>query len=46
MGHIVLIHYSGILYHYVEFDTCIINMLEKLLGVGSYGGYIGHLICS
>jgi hypothetical protein len=21
-------------------------MLEKLLGVGSFGGYIGHLICS
>jgi hypothetical protein len=34
----------GILQHYVEFDTHTIIMLEKLLGVGSFGGSIGHLI--
>jgi len=33
----------GILQHYTKFDTCTITSLEKLLGVGFYGGYINHL---
>jgi hypothetical protein len=33
----------GILQHYVEFDIHTIVMLEKLLGVGSFGGSTGHL---
>jgi hypothetical protein len=32
-----------ILQHYVEFNIRTIITLEKLLGVGSFGGYIGHL---
>jgi len=35
----------GILQHYTKFDTCTITSLEKLLGAGSYGGYINHLTC-
>jgi hypothetical protein len=35
----------GILQHYVEFNTCTIVTLEKLFGVKSFGGYIGHLVC-
>jgi hypothetical protein len=34
----------GILHHYVEFNTCTITTLEKLLGVGSFDGSISHLI--
>jgi hypothetical protein len=33
----------SILQHYVEFDIRTIVMLEKLLGVRSFGGSIGHL---
>jgi hypothetical protein len=37
----------GILQHYVEFDTHTIVTLEKLLNVGSFGGFINNLIrCS
>jgi hypothetical protein len=35
----------GILQHYVNFDTCIITMLEKLLGVRFFGGFIDHQTC-
>jgi len=35
----------GILHHYVEFNTCTITTLEKLLGVGSFDGFISHLVC-
>jgi hypothetical protein len=31
------------LQHYDEFDICIITMLEKLLSVRYFGGFIGHL---
>ncbi len=34
----------GILQHYVEFNIHTIIMLEKLLGAGSFGGSIGHLV--
>jgi len=34
----------GILQHYVEFDTHTIVTLEKLLNVGSFGGFINNLI--
>jgi hypothetical protein len=37
--------YLDILQHYVKFDTCTIVTLKKLLGVGFFGGSIGHLIC-
>jgi hypothetical protein len=33
----------GILQQYAEFDTCTITTLEKLFGVGSFGGFIDHL---
>jgi len=33
----------GILHHYVKFDIRTIAILEKLFGVGSFGGFIGHL---
>jgi hypothetical protein len=32
-----------ILQHYVKFDIRIMVTLKKLLGVGSFGGFIGHL---
>jgi hypothetical protein len=35
----------GFLQHYIEVNTRIIVSLEKLLSVGSYGGYINHLTC-
>jgi hypothetical protein len=35
----------GILQCYTEFDIRNITMLEKLLGGGSFDGFIGHLIC-
>jgi hypothetical protein len=35
--------YLNILQHYVKFNIHTIIMLEKLLGVGSFGGYIDHL---
>ncbi len=34
----------GILHHYTKFNICTIVMLEKLLGVGSFDGFIGHLV--
>ncbi len=34
-----------ILQHYAKFDTRTIVTLEKLLGVGSLGGFINHLAC-
>jgi hypothetical protein len=33
----------SILQHYIEFDIHTIITLEKLLGAGSFGGYINHL---
>jgi hypothetical protein len=33
----------NILQHYTKFDIHSIITLEKLLGVGSFGGFIGHL---
>jgi hypothetical protein len=33
----------GLLQHYTEFDVCTIAMLEKLLGLGSFGTAMGHL---
>jgi hypothetical protein len=35
----------GIFQHYVEFNIHTITRLEKLLGAGSFGGYINHLVC-
>jgi hypothetical protein len=32
----------SILYHYTKFNICTIAMVEKLLGMGSFGGFIGH----
>jgi hypothetical protein len=32
-----------ILQHYIKSDIHIITTLEKLLGVGSFGGFISHL---
>jgi hypothetical protein len=39
--------FPSILQHYVELYTCTIAiaMLEKLLSVGSFGGFINHLAC-
>jgi hypothetical protein len=34
----------GILHQYVELNTCTITTLEKLLGVGSFDGFISHLV--
>jgi hypothetical protein len=34
----------NILKHYVEFDICTIVMLEKLISVISFGGFISHLV--
>jgi hypothetical protein len=34
----------NILQHYAKFDIHTIVMLEKLLGAGSFGGSIGHLV--
>jgi hypothetical protein len=34
-----------ILQHNVEFDTCTITTLKKLLGAGSFGDSIDHLAC-
>jgi hypothetical protein len=34
----------GILHNYVKFNTHTIVTLEKSLGVGSFDGYIGHLL--
>ncbi len=36
--------FLDILQHYIEFDIHTRAMLEKLLGVGSFGDSIGHLI--
>ncbi len=33
-----------ILQHYDKFNICTIVTLEKLLGVGSFGGSISHLV--
>jgi hypothetical protein len=35
----------SILQHYDEFNTHTIITLEKLLGAGSFGGFIGCLAC-
>jgi hypothetical protein len=40
-----MISFPSILWHYAEFDIYIIITLEKLLGVGSFGGFISHLVC-
>jgi hypothetical protein len=37
--------FPSIFQHYVEFYTCTIATLEKLLGARSFGGIIGHLAC-
>jgi hypothetical protein len=34
----------NILQHYIEFNTHTITMLEKLLGVESFGGSISRLV--
>jgi hypothetical protein len=34
----------GILQHYTKFDACTIAMLEKLLGLGSFGTTMSHLV--
>jgi hypothetical protein len=34
----------GILQHHIKFDTCAITTLEELLGQGSFGGSIDHLV--
>jgi len=34
----------SILQHYIEFDARIVAMLEKLLGSGSFGTTVGHLV--
>jgi hypothetical protein len=34
----------GILHHYVKFNIHTIVTLEKLLIVGSFDGFIGHLV--
>jgi hypothetical protein len=34
----------SILQHYVEFNTCTIPTLEKLSSLGSFDGFIGHLV--
>jgi hypothetical protein len=39
----IMFPFLGILEHYAEFDICTITMLEKLYGVGSFGGFINHL---
>jgi hypothetical protein len=35
----------SILQHYTKFINCSKTKLEKLLGVGSFGGFISHLTC-
>jgi len=35
----------GILQHYAKFNTCTTITFKKLLGVESFRGFIGHLIC-
>jgi hypothetical protein len=34
----------SILQHYTKFNICTITTLEMLLGVGSFGGFINHLV--
>jgi len=34
----------NILQHYAKFNNLTIVMLEKLIGVGSFGGSIDHLV--
>jgi hypothetical protein len=34
---------TSILQHYIEFNTCTIVTLKKLLNVASFGGFINHL---
>jgi hypothetical protein len=40
-----MLPFPGILQRYVKFDTHNITTLEKLLGGGSFGGFISHLAC-
>jgi hypothetical protein len=40
--HIIFLSLA-ILQHYVEYDSCTIVTLEKLLGVGSFSTIAGHL---
>jgi len=44
-GYLFCIVFSSpsILQLYIKFDTCTIVTLEKLLNVGSFGGFISHL---
>jgi hypothetical protein len=39
----IMFPFSSILQHYAEFNIHTIAMLEKLLGVGTFGGFINHL---
>ncbi len=41
----IMFPFPGILQHYVEFVIHTITTLEKLFGVGSFGGYISYLAC-
>ncbi len=36
--------FLSIMQHYVEFNICMIKMLEKLLGMGSFYGSFDHLV--
>ncbi len=46
LGYLFCIMFSSpsILKHYINFNICIITMLEKLHGVGFFDGSIGHLV--
>jgi uncharacterized membrane protein len=35
----------GILQHYIKFDSRTMAIMEKLLGMGSFGITMGHLAC-
>jgi hypothetical protein len=37
--------FLGFLQHYIKFNIHTITMLEKLLGVGFFSGFIDHLPC-
>jgi hypothetical protein len=37
--------FPSILQYYIKFNICSIITLEKLLDVGVFGGFIGHLAC-
>jgi len=40
----IVLPFPSILQLYTEFDICTIVTLEKLLIVGSFGGFISHLV--